>query len=149
MKQIITLANSFVLQETDAGGNITFELGYQKGGLTYLIKNRSIKFYLVEDYFYKNVVWTANIPLVIDGIAYDAASLPNALKKIFIQESGQPEITIDPALSTTSTNPVENRVITNTLLDTYLTKLEAKNMIANYSAVENGVLSLNNQNITI
>ena len=49
MKQIKTLANSFVLLETDGSGNVTFQLGYPKGGLTYLIKNRSIKFYLTEE----------------------------------------------------------------------------------------------------
>ena len=57
MKQINTLSNSFVLRETDGNGNTIFEMGYPKGGLTYLIKSKSIKFYLKEDYFYKNVVW--------------------------------------------------------------------------------------------
>lgn len=38
---------------------------------------------------------------------------------------------------------------TDNLLDSYLSKLEAKGMIANYSAVDGDVLSLNNENITI
>ena len=44
MKQIKTLSNSFVLQETDGNGNTIFELGYPKGGLTYLIKNQVLIF---------------------------------------------------------------------------------------------------------
>ena len=38
---------------------------------------------------------------------------------------------------------------TDNLLTSYLSKLEAKGMIANYSAVDGDVLSLNNENITI
>lgn len=38
---------------------------------------------------------------------------------------------------------------TDNLLNSYLSKLEAKGMIANYSAVDGDVLSLNNENITI
>ena len=38
---------------------------------------------------------------------------------------------------------------TDNLLDSYLTKIEAKGMFANYSAVDGDVLSLNNGNITI
>ena len=38
---------------------------------------------------------------------------------------------------------------TNSLLQSYLTKLEAKGMFANYSKVSGDVLSLNDENITI
>ena len=38
---------------------------------------------------------------------------------------------------------------TNQLLQTYLTKLEANEMFANYSKVEDTTLILNNENITI
>lgn len=38
---------------------------------------------------------------------------------------------------------------TNNLLEVYLTKLEARQMFANYSKVENTTLILNNENITI
>ena len=38
---------------------------------------------------------------------------------------------------------------TDNLLASYLSKLEAKGMIANYSAVDGDVLSLNNENISI
>lgn len=38
---------------------------------------------------------------------------------------------------------------TNSLLQAYLTKLEAKSMVANYAVVENTTLKLNNQEITI
>lgn len=38
---------------------------------------------------------------------------------------------------------------TNNLLEAYLTKLEARQMFANYSKVENTTLILNNENITI
>lgn len=38
---------------------------------------------------------------------------------------------------------------TNSLLQAYLTKLEANSMVANYAVVENTTLKLNNQEITI
>lgn len=38
---------------------------------------------------------------------------------------------------------------TNSLLQSYLTKLEANSMVSNYAAVENTTLKLNNQEITI
>ena len=38
---------------------------------------------------------------------------------------------------------------TNSLLQSYLTKLEGKGMIANYAKYNNQVLSLNDENITI
>lgn len=38
---------------------------------------------------------------------------------------------------------------TNSLLKSYLTKLEANSMVSNYAVVENTTLKLNNQEITI
>jgi hypothetical protein len=38
---------------------------------------------------------------------------------------------------------------TNTLLESYLTKLEANSMVANYAVVEDTTLKLNNQEITV
>lgn len=38
---------------------------------------------------------------------------------------------------------------TNTLLQSYLTKIEANRLFANYSAVDGDVLTLNNDNISI
>lgn len=170
MKQIKTLANSFVLQETDGNGNVTFQLGYPKGGLTYLIKNGSIKFYLTEDYFYKNVVWSANIPLVVDGIPYNAAALPDALKKIFesVVESGE-TITVDTELDENSYNPIANAPVAtaikdlansilnrytkdevDSLLGSFYSKQESNDLIAGYAAILNGdTLSLNNENIGV
>ena len=171
MKQIKTLTNSFVLLETDENNNVLFELGYPKGGLTYLIKNRSIKFYLKEDYFYKNVVWSANIPLVVDGVAYGASTLPEALKKIFeVTNGGSGEtITVDTELDENSLNPIANApVATNikqlansilnrytkdevdSLLGNFYSKTETNALIAGYSAILNGdTLSLNDKNIGI
>lgn len=170
MKQIKTLANSFVLQETDGNGNVTFQLGYPKGGLTYLIKNGSIKFYLTEDYFYKNVVWSANIPLVVDGIPYPASTLPDALKKIFesISDSGE-TITVDTELDENSYNPIANAPVAtaikdlansilnrytkdevDSLLGSFYSKQESNELIAGYAAILNGdTLSLNNENIGV
>lgn len=153
MKQITTFSNSFVLQEVD-GSRVINELGFRKGGLSYKIMNNNVKFYLTEDYFYKNVIWSADIPLTVDGIEYDVNTLPIALKKIFIQEkgSGGTEIDIDHALNPMSDNPVANSTLTpiirgiqsdqstlaeqvrqNTqgLLDRY-TKTETNNLLKNY-----------------
>lgn len=154
MKQITTFTNSFVLQELD-GSRVIQELGFKKGGLSYRIQNNNVKFYLVDDYFYKNVIWSADAPLKIDGVSYPIEDIPNALKKIFIQVSsgsGGTEVEIDEALNDQSHNPVANRTITlkfreiegkhetladqvraNTqgLLDRY-TKIETNNLLKNY-----------------
>ena len=167
MKQIRTLSNSFVLVETDNDGKVLNELGFRKSGLSYLIKNNNIKFYLVEDYFYKNDVWSADLPLKVDGIEYDANTIQLALKKIFVNEkdgggSGG-DITVDQALDKTSFNPIGNQAVakavnnlsekiaqntrdildrytkseTNSLLSSYYTKLETNTMFANYAKVIN------------
>ena len=78
MKQITTFTNSFVLQELD-GSRVIQELGFKKGGLSYRIQNNNVKFYLVDDYFYKNVIWSADAPLKIDGVSYPLEDIPNAL----------------------------------------------------------------------
>lgn len=178
MKQIKTLTNSFLLQEVDSNGNIISELGFRKGGLSYLIKNNNVKFYLTEDYFYKNVVWSADIPLKVDGIVYDINTVTTALKKIFImdKEGGGGEVTVDQYLDSGSTNAIANQAVTravnslqeqvvantrgllerytkaetNSLLQNYYTKLETNAMFANYAKVKDGdVISLNDENITI
>ena len=177
MKQIKTLTNSFLLQEVDSSGNIISELGFRKGGLSYLIKNNNVKFYLTEDYFYKNVVWSADIPLKIDGIVYDINTVTTALKKIFIMDKDvDPTIVIDQYLDSGSTNAIANQAVTkavnslqeqvaentrgllerytkaetNSLLQNYYTKLETNAMFANYAKVKDGdVISLNDENITI
>lgn len=154
MKQITTFTNSFVLQELD-GSRVIQELGFKKGGLSYRIQNNNVKFYLVDDYLYKNVIWSADAPLKIDGVSYPLEDIPNALKKIFIQVSsgsGGTEVEIDEALNDQSHNPVANRTITlkvrdiegkhetlaeqvrsNTqgLLERY-TKIETNNLLKNY-----------------
>ena len=154
MKQITTFTNSFVLQELD-GSRVIQELGFKKGGLSYRIQNNNVKGYLVDDYLYKNVVWSADAPLKIDGVSYPLEDIPNALKKIFIQVSsgsGGTEVEIDEALNDQSHNPVANRTITlkvreiedkhetladqvraNTqgLLERY-TKIETNNLLKNY-----------------
>lgn len=162
MKQVKTLTNSFVLQEVDNNGNVLNELGFRKGGLSYLIKNNNVKFYLTEDYFYKNVVWSADIPLKVDGILYDINTLPIALKKIFETEGGGSEVIVDQELDITSTNAISNKAVTtamldrytkaqtNSLLQSYYTKMETNAMFANYAQVKDGdVISLNDENITI
>ena len=179
MKQIRTLANSFVLVETDNDGKVLNELGFRKSGLSYLIKNNNIKFYLTEDYFYKNVVWSADLPLRVDGIEYDANTIQQALKKIFVNEKdsggGGGDIEVDQVLDTTSFNPIGNQAVTkpiltlqqqvaentrglldrytkaqtNALLDNYYTKMQTNAMIANYAKVIDKTVSLNDKNINV
>ena len=177
MKQIRTLSNSFQLVETDNDGKVLNELRFRKSGLSYLIKNNNIKFYLVEAYFYKNVVWSADLPLKVDGIEYDANTIQLALKRIFVNEKDSGgDVTVDQALDKTSFNPIGNQAVakavnnlsekiaqntrdildrytkseTNSLLSSYYTKLETNTMFANYAKViNNNTVSLNNENITI
>lgn len=179
MKQIRTLSNSFVLVETDNDGRVLNELGFRKSGLSYLIKNNNIKFYLVEDYFYKNVVWSADLPLRVDGIEYDANTIQQALKKIFVNEKdsggGGGDIEVDQALDSGSTNPIGNQAVTkpiltlqeqvaentrglldrytkaqtNALLADYYTKMQTNAMISNYAKVIDKTVSLNDEMISI
>lgn len=179
MKQIKTLSNSFVLVETDNDGKVLNELGFRKSGLSYLIKNNNIKFYLTEDYFYKNVVWSADLPLRVDGIEYDANTIQQALKKIFVndKDSGGSggDVTVDQALDTTSFNPIGNQAVakavnnlsgqiaqntkdildrytkaeTNSLLASYYNKIETNTMFAKYAKVIDKTVSLNDENISI
>lgn len=175
MRYIKTLANSFVLVESN-GSKIVKELGFKKGGLTYRIENNNIKFYLSDDYFYKNLVWSSDVPLIVDGVSYDALTLPDALKKIFENKgSGGTEITVDLILDTGSTNPIANAPVAtkfneiediirqqgeallnrytktevDNLLDNFYSKMQTNSMFANYSRVDNETLILNNENITI
>ena len=177
MKQIRTLSNSFQLVETDNDGKVLNELGFRKSGLSYLIKNNNSKFYRVEDYCYKNVVWSADLPLRVDGIEYDANTIQLALKRIFVNEKDSGgDVTVDQALDKTSFNPIGNQAVakavnnlsekiaqntrdildrytkseTDSLLSSYYTKLETNTMFANYAKViNNNTVSLNNENITI
>lgn len=179
MKQIKTLSNSFVLLETDSKGKVLTKLGFRKSGLSYLIKNNNIKFYLTEDYFYKNVVWSADLPLKVDGIEYDVNTIQQALKKIFVNEKdsggGGGNIEVDQVLDTTSFNPIGNQAVTkpiltlqqqvaentrglldrytkaqtNALLDNYYTKMQTNAMIANYAKVIDKTVSLNDRNINV
>lgn len=126
-KQIVIKPNYIVLQETK-DGNIVSALGYNKGGLSYLIDNHSIKFYLVEDYFYKNAVWSAGFPLLVGDALYDEDTIEDALKDIFVREIET--MTVDTQLNTGSTNPIANSVVaqnfetTNSKFDDYYEKTE-------------------------
>lgn len=83
MKRIITGDNYLQLQEITDAGEYKLQLGFALAGLTYKIENENIKFYLKDDYFYKNVVWSADCPLNIDGTEYDIDEIGDALGKIF------------------------------------------------------------------
>ena len=101
-----TLPNSFILGEKDDNGNIIKQLGFPKGGLTYLIENNNIKFYLTPDYMYRNVVFSADAPFLINGIPVSVDNLPSALKNIFKVE--QEAVDVDTEFDDQSFNPIAN-----------------------------------------
>lgn len=113
MKKIKTLSNSFVLQEVDSSGKIIHQQGYKKGGLTYKIENGNIKFYLYQDYFYKNVVWSADLPLQVDGTKYDANTIANGIKKIFKYEKDTEATEVDTEFDAESPRAIANASVTN------------------------------------
>lgn len=88
MKRILTKKNSVVLQEISNSDEITLQLGYSLGGITYKIDNGNVKFYLKNDYFYKNCIFSADLPLNIDGKEYDADTIAEALGDIFATGGG-------------------------------------------------------------
>ena len=74
--------------------------GFPRNGLTYLIQNNAIKFFLTNDYFYKNLVASMELPLYIvdeelgiDGEYSDIDTLTEILDRIFIQyENGEVDL---------------------------------------------------------
>lgn len=94
---------------------------FKKGGLTYTIVNDNIKFYAYNDYFYKNCIMSYDLPVTINDATYsNIDEITDALNDIYPDdnnsgEGGGESITIDDKLSTTSTNPVQNKVVTQVL----------------------------------
>lgn len=94
---------------------------FKKGGLTYTIVNDNIKFYAYNDYFYKNCIMSYDLPVTINDVSYSSIDdITDALNDIYPDdnnsgEGGGESITIDDKLSTTSINPVQNKVVTQVL----------------------------------
>ena len=128
MKRIKTLSNSFVLQDVDSSGKVVYQQGYKKGGLTYRVENGNIKFYLYQDYFYKNVVWSADLPLQVDGVSYDSNTIANGIKKIFKFEKDPDAIQTDIEFDADSERPIANATVTNKFnaIDGSINDLKAK-----------------------
>lgn len=77
MKRIETSKNYIQLIDNEKN------LGFKIGGLTYKIENNNVTFFSIDDYFYKNSVFTAQVPLEINGIEYGIDEIGEALKVIF------------------------------------------------------------------
>ena len=89
MKRIVSNNNYVQLEEFNTYTNrYVLQLGFALSGLTYKIENRNVKFYLKEDYFYKNSVWSADIPLEIDGKTYTQENIADGLSALFGQTGG-------------------------------------------------------------
>ena len=89
MKRIVSNNNYVQLEEFNTYTNsYVLQLGFALSGLTYKIENRNVKFYLKEDYFYKNAVWSADIPLEINGTTYTQEDIAEGLAALFGQSGG-------------------------------------------------------------
>ena len=89
MKRIVLNNNYVQLEEFNIYTNsYVLQLGFALSGLTYKIENRNVKFYLKEDYFYKNSVWSADIPLEINGTTYTEENIAEGLSTLFGQSGG-------------------------------------------------------------
>lgn len=89
MKRIVSDNNYVQLEEFNTYTNsYVLQLGFALSGLTYKIENRNVKFYLKEDYFYKNSVWSADIPLEINGTTYTEENIAEGLSTLFGQSGG-------------------------------------------------------------
>ena len=89
MKRIVSNNNYVQLEEFNTYTNrYVLQLGFALSGLTYKIENRNVKFYLKEDYFYRNSVWSAGIPLEIDGKTYTQKNIADGLAALFGQTGG-------------------------------------------------------------
>ena len=95
---------------------------FKKGGLTYTIVNDNIKFYAYNDYFYKNCIMSYDLPVTINDATYsNIDEITDALNDIYPDDNnsgeggGSIDVDVDDKLSTTSTNPVQNKVVTQVL----------------------------------
>lgn len=93
---------------------------FKKGGLTYTIVNDNIKFYAYNDYFYKNCIMSYDLPVTINDTTYsNIDEITDALNDIYPDDNNSGEgggsIDVDDHLSTLSTNPVQNKVVTQVL----------------------------------
>ena len=111
MKYIVTKENYIQFVETDDSNQITRQLGFGIDGVTYVVHNNNIKFYLKEDYFYKNSVWSIDLPAQINGETYDKDTIGDGLAGIY-----DPSI----ALAVTSVNGKKGEVwLTAANVDAY------------------------------
>lgn len=83
MKYIVTKENYIQFIETDDSNQITKQLGFGIDGVTYVVNNNNIKFYLKEDYFYKNSIWSIDLPAQINGETYDKDTIGDGLAGIY------------------------------------------------------------------
>lgn len=95
---------------------------FKKGGLTYTIVNDNIKFYAYNDYFYKNCIMSYDLPVTINDATYSSIDeITTALNDIYPDDNnsgeggGSIDVDVDDHLSTLSTNPVQNKVVTQVL----------------------------------
>lgn len=79
MKKIQTDNNYIQLIDDENNSS----LGFEVGSITYKINGNNISFYLAEDYFYKNSIFTVNIPTQIDDQIYDVDNVGDGLAAIF------------------------------------------------------------------
>ena len=120
MKYIVTKENYIQFIETDDSNQITKQLGFGIDGVTYVVDNNNIKFYLKEDYFYKNSVWSIDLPAQINGEQYDKDTIGDGLAGIY-----DPSI----ALAVTSVNGKKGDVwLTAADVDAY-SRSQADNML--------------------
>lgn len=90
--------------------------------------------------------------IVISGGGVTSAEVETAIEKATsgkADTSYVEEIAQQVSANTTAILNTYTKEETNSLLTRYLTKLEAINMVSNYSKVEDTTLILNNENITI
>ena len=136
-------------------------MAFPRGGLTYLIQNNAIKFFLTNDYFYRNTVMSLELPLYIidetmgiDGEYSDITELTEILDRIFPSANGEVDLTpylkkveaeelyqpIGDYLTEIPDNYVTDEDLDDVLED-YLTKDEAAETyqpIGNYLTKESG-----------
>ena len=146
-------------------------MAFPRGGLTYLIQNNAIKFFLTNDYFYRNTVMSLELPLYIvdetmgiDGEYSDITELTEILDRIFPSANGEVDLTpylkkveaeelyqpIGDYLTEIPDNYVTDEDLDDVLED-YLTKDEAAETyqpIGNYLTEHQPLKTINGQTIS-
>ena len=116
-------------------------MAFPRNGLTYTIQNNGIRFFAFEDYFYRNLIISMELPLYIvdkavgiEGEFSDIELITNILDRIFVQSDGEADLSLylKKVEAQETYQPIGDYVTIDEideLLDDYYTKDETDDLL--------------------